>query len=72
MVDLRPDGSGRAAFVFANDPGIGADAQAFLEDAPVPVRSLGRAVARLRSRCRELRRGQMEGNERAHAARVSP
>ncbi|HXE90484.1 MAG TPA: hypothetical protein VNK82_05910 [Terriglobales bacterium] len=62
LVELRPGADARAVFVFVDEPGIAADAQAFLADDLVPVRSLARNMAQLRSRCRDLRRGQMEGN----------
>ena len=62
LLKLCPDGTGQAIFIFACENGIQRDAQEFLEDGLVPVRSLARRVARLRSRCRELRKhsGPME------------
>ena len=57
LLELQPDAGGRSVFVFADSPHIGDDAKDFLQDAPVPVRSLARAMARMRNRCREARRG---------------
>lgn len=73
LLDLRPDGAGRAVFVFGDGEQTREDAKAFLEDAPtaIPVRSLGRRVANLRSRCRELKRRDGPMELRSNGERVS-
>jgi len=61
LVGLRPGGNGKFDFVFADSAAVQRDAKEFLEDGLIPVRSLARRIAKLKSRCREGRqRGPME------------
>ena len=56
LIEIQPNGEARLTFVFRNSEQINRDAKAFLENAPIPVKSLGKRMAKLRDACRELRR----------------
>ncbi len=55
LVEAHPNGSGKVTFVFADSERIRNDAKAFLDNAPIPVRTMARRMARLRDLCREVR-----------------
>ncbi len=56
LLDLRPNGDGRAIFVFRDSEQLKRDAKDFLEDGFVRVRTFSKRMAKLRDACRELRR----------------
>lgn len=74
LLELRPSGEGKAVFIFRDEDEIQQSAAEFLQDAAIPVRTLARRIARLRSRCREVRRqsGPMQTRSNVRAETVCP
>lgn len=74
LLELRPNGEGKAVFIFRDEDEIRQSATEFLQDAAIPVRTLARRIARLRSRCRELRRqsGPMQTRMNVRAEKICP
>lgn len=70
LIEIQPNGEGRVTFVFRNSEQTGRDAKLYFEDAPIPVGSLARRVARLRDACRDAKRQRPtleKTNEGTHA-----
>ncbi len=57
LLEVRPDdNNGKATFVFRDSEKLLRDTKDFMDNAPIPVRSLARKMAQLRDACRDLRR----------------
>ena len=66
LLEMQPNGDGKVTFVFRDSEQIVRDAKAYVEDAPIPVRSLSRRIARLRDDCRVIRQGRPRRTYESH------